>query len=152
MHRGVYSHTHTHTHLSYRCSFTSRARPLMVSAVSAQTSVRQGKERTASRRRRSPNSLITAGRRHRKSRKSASCWVSVQRASRTWKSWWLWPTTSKPPGKRRSGTGQEKKKAESRKSTTWWRRNSVERETAHSKMSHFPSFLSLCVSARQFQR
>ncbi len=116
----------SHIFFFYVCSFISCAwaRLLMASAVIVQQSIRQGKEAQASRRRSSPNSLTSAGRRHRKSWNSASCWASVQRDSRMWKSWCPWPTMSKLPGEKRSGMGQEKKKADSRKSTTWWRNDS----------------------------
>lgn len=108
----------THVLFFYFCIFmlSDWRRPLL-KVVAAQQSARQGTEVQTSRRRSSPYWRARPGRRHRKSRNSASCWTRAQRASRTWKIWWPWPTMSQRPGKKHSGTGPEKSE-DSRISTT----------------------------------
>lgn len=91
---------------------------LMTTAVSTLQNTRAGNDTAATSRRHSPYSLVRDARRDRKSSNTASCWVSVQRERRKWKSWCPWPMMSQCPGKKRSGMGQEKKNAARRNSNT----------------------------------
>lgn len=89
-HRRSHSHSHSLRHtrfvfLFHFCVFVRSGwtRPF-TKVVAAQQSARQGTEVASSRRRRSPYWRTRPGRRHRKSRSSASCWTRAPRASRTW--------------------------------------------------------------------